>query len=134
MDRFPTTHHLASWAEMAPGNHKSAGKRKSGKTTQGNKKLRSCLIETAQAAARSKKTYFHSHYHRIGARRGKKRAAVAVGHSILIIIYYMLKRKEPYQELGPDYFEKRHEASNVSRAVKKLEKLGYKVTVEKQTA
>jgi transposase len=134
MDRFPTAHHLASWAGMAPGNHESAGKRKSGKTIQGNKKLRSCLIEAAQAAARSKKTYFHSQYHRIGARRGKKRAAVAVGHSILIMIYYMLKRKEPYKELGPEYFEKRREISNVNRAVKKLEKLGYRVTIEKHIA
>ena len=109
MYRFPSAHHLASWAGMAPGNNESAGKRKSGHTTRGNKKLRSSLIEAAHAVSRSKKTYLSAQYHRIAARRGKKRAAVAVGHSILVIVYHMLKRKVPYQDLGPDYFDKRRE-------------------------
>lgn len=131
MDRFPSDRHLASWAGMAPGNNESAGKRKSGRTTHGNKKLRSCLVEAAHAAGRSRQTYLSAKYHRIAARRGKQKAAVAVGHRILVIVYHLLKQKVPYDELGADYFDKRREQTTVKRAIKRLESLGYEVTIEK---
>jgi hypothetical protein len=90
--------------------------------------LRSALI--AQAAARTKDTYLSSQYHRIAARRGAKRAAVAVAHSILTIVYYILTRKQPYIELGPTYYEERKRDIVMKHSIKKLESLGYKVTVE----
>jgi len=105
MSQFPTHRHLASWAGMCPGNDKSAGnKRRSGKTRKGSKWLRSALTEAAHAAARSRGTYLSAHYARLKGRRGPKKAAVAVGHSILVICYYILQRGEPYQEFGEDYF------------------------------
>jgi transposase len=92
MSRFATHRHLASWAGMSPGNEESAGKRRSGKTRKGSKWLRSALTEAASAAARSRSTYLAAHYARLRGRRGSKRAAVAVEHSILVIAYYILKR------------------------------------------
>ena len=131
MSQFPSAAHLCSWAGLAPGNNESAGKRKSGKTRKGNEKLRSALIEAARAAARTKKdTFLSNQYHRIAARRGANRAAVAVAHSILTIIYYVLKRKQPYIELGPSYYEERKRDIVIKRSIKKLESLGVKVTVE----
>lgn len=129
MNRFPTEAHISSWAGMAPGNNESAGKRKSGRTRKGNKFLRKALIQAAQAAAKSKNTYLSAQYHRIAARRGDKRAAVAVGH-ILVSIYHILKKRMPYFELGANYFDQRREKATVNRAVKRLEALGYKVTLE----
>lgn len=130
MDRFPSAAHLCSWAGLAPGNNESAGKRKSGKTTKGNKKLRSALVEAARAAARTKNTYLSSMYHRIAARRGANRAAVAVAHRILTIVYHLLKNKQDYNELGPNYFEERRRVQVTKQAIRKLETLGYKVTIE----
>lgn len=130
MDRFPTAGHLASWAGMCPGNNESAGKRKSGKTRKGSPWLREALTEAARAAGRTKNTYLASQYHRIAARRGANRAAVAVGHTILVIIYQMLKHGTIYQDLGVNYFDERDKNATVHRAVKRIEKLGYKVTVE----
>lgn len=130
MSRFPTAAHLSSWAGMSPGNNESAGKRKSGRTRKGNKALRSSLIQAVHAAATSKDTYLAAQYHRIAARRGSNRAAVAVGHSILVIAYHMLKNRKPYFELGANYFDKRREKATVNHAVKRLESLGYKVTLE----
>lgn len=130
MDQFPSASHLCSWAGVAPGNNESAGKRKSGKARKGNQKLRSALVEAARAAARTKNTYLASQYHRIAARRGANRAALAVAHSILTIAYHILKRKQPYIELGPNYYEERKRQTVVRQSVKKLEALGYKVTVE----
>ena len=103
MDRFPTAAHLCSWAGVAPGNHESAGKRKSGRTTQGNSALRSTLVEAARSAARTKNTYLSAQYHRIAARRGANRAAVAVAHTMLVIIYHMLARHETYRDFGANY-------------------------------
>jgi transposase len=92
MNQFPSAAHLCSWAGLAPGNNESTGKRKSSRTRKGNEKLKSVLIEAARAASRTKNTYFKSQYHRIAARRGANRAAVAVAHSILTVIYHMLKK------------------------------------------
>jgi transposase len=131
MDRFPTHRHLASWAGMCPGNDESAGKRRSGKTRKGSKWLRSALIEAAYAAARSKGTYLAAHYARLKGRRGPKKAAVAVGHSILVICYHILKRGEPYQDLGEDFFNRRSsEEAYRKRLVRQLEQLGHKVVLE----
>lgn len=130
MDRFPSDAHLSSWAGMAPGNNESAGKRKSGRTQKGNKALRSALVEAARAASKTKDTYLSAQYRRIAARRGKNRAAIAVGHTILVIIYHILKKRQPYIELGADYFERRKKQTVVKNAVKRLEALGYKVTLE----
>jgi transposase len=105
--RFPTAGQLASWVGLCPGNHQSAGKRYSGRTQHGNVWLRQALIEAAHGAARSKRTYLQAQYYRLAARRGRKRAIVAVAHSLVVIIYQMLKRGTTYQDLGSTYFEQR---------------------------
>lgn len=134
MSRFPTEAHLASWAGVCPGNNESAGKRLSGKTTRGNTHLRAALVRAARSAARTRGTYLSSLYHRLAPRRGTNRAAVAVAHAILVIIYPMLKKGTPYQDLGPGYFDKLNEQAQVSRAVAQLESLGYKVTLVRDSA
>ncbi|WP_307681456.1 IS110 family transposase [Thermoanaerobacter pentosaceus] len=130
MEQFPSAAHLCSWAGLCPGHNESAGKQKSARTRKGNQKLRSSLIEAARAASRAKDTYLSSQYHRIAARRGANRAAVAVAHSILIIVYHILKRKQPYIELGPTYYEEKKRNMIIRQSLKKLESLGLKVTVE----
>jgi len=130
MGRFPSSAHLSSWAGMAPGNNESAGKRKSGRTRKGNRHVRSGLVQAARAAARNKDNYLSAQYHRIAARRGSNRAAVAVGHSILVIAYHMLKRHQPYNELGSNYFDKRKAHAVLNKSVKRIEALGFKVTLE----
>jgi len=134
MDRFPTDAHISSWAGIAPGNNESAGKRKSGRATKGNKHLRATLVEAARAAARTKNSYLSAQYHRIAARRGANRAAVAVAHTILVIAYHILKTRQPYRDLGADYFDRRRKDRTVKQAVKKLESLGYKVSLEEVVA
>lgn len=130
MDQFPSAAHLCSWAGLCLGQNESTGKRKSGTTRKGNKKLRNALVEAARAAGRTKNTYLSSQYHRIAARRGASRAAVAVAHSILMIAYYILKRRQPYIELGPTYYGERKRDTIIRQSIKKLESLGLKVTVE----
>jgi len=130
MERFPSAKHLASWAGMCPGNHRSAGRRKSGKTRKGSPWLRATLAEAAHAAGRTKGTYLASLYHRMAARRGKKRAAVAVGHALLVIFYHLLKEGTQYQDLGATYFDERDRQVVIRRAVRRLESLGCKVTLE----
>jgi len=130
MSVFSSAKHLASWAGMCPGNNESAGKQKSSRIRKGNQTLRTTLVECAKAASRKNGCSFQDQYHRISARRGKKRAIVAVGHSLLIVIYHLLRDGTTYQELGPVYFERLNKASYVKRTVKKLEKLGLKVTIE----
>jgi len=127
MSRYPSAAHLCSWAGLAPGNNESAGKQKSGRTTKGNPKLRRALVEAARAAARTKNTYLSSLYHRIAARRGANRAAVAVAHRILIIVYHLLKDKQNYIELGPQYYEERRREQIAKQALRKLQSLGYNV-------
>jgi len=105
MKQFPTAQHLASWAALCPGNHESAGKRKSGKTRKGNKWLRRALCQAAWAAARTKDCYLSAQFKRLVGRRGMKRGLVAVAHSMLIIAYYVLKTGQGYRELGGNYLE-----------------------------
>ena len=130
MSQFPSAAHLASWAKMSPGHDESAGKRRSGRTGKGNRWLRSLLTESAHAAGRGK-TYLASQYHRLLPRRGKKKAAIAVGHSILVIAYHLLSRPGTmYQDLGPYYFARRDEHKLKHRLVHRLEGLGFNVTLE----
>ena len=128
--RFPSARHLASWAGMCPGNRESAGKRLSGKTRKGSKWLRTALVEAAHAVGRSKASYLGAQYRRLIPRRGKKKAAVAVGHSLLVIAYPLLTRGTTYTELGPQYFDERDRTAVEKRLVRRLEALGNKVTVE----
>jgi transposase len=130
MSRFPTDHHLASWAGMCPGNNESAGTRKSGKTSKGSRYWRAALGQAAWAASHQKGTYLAAQYKRLVKRMGKKKALVAVGHSILIIVYHVLQKRVPYQDLGGDYFERRHVSTQRQRLIRQLEALGVKVTVE----
>lgn len=129
MSRFASAAHLASWAGLCPGNHESAGKRLSGKTRKGSPWLRQCVIEAAHAAARTKNTYLSAQYKRIAARRGAKIALIAVAHSILIIIYHLLSEQKPYEELGSDYFDQRNRQATEKRLVRRLEQLGYQVSL-----
>jgi len=130
MRRFPSAGHLASWAGMCPGNDESAGKRRSGRTRKGHPWLRSALIEAAQAAARSHGTYLAAQYRRLAARRGAKRAAVAVGHSILVSVYHLLRDGEPYHDLGGNSFDERDLLAVQRRLVRRLEALGHTVILE----
>jgi transposase len=130
MGRFPSAKHLASWAGICPGNYESAGKRKNGKTRKGSRWLRQVLIEAAHGAAHTRHTYLAALYRRMQARRGTKKALVAVGHAILVIIYHILSRKEPYQDLGANYFDERDRHAVQRRLVRRLEQLGYQVTIQ----
>lgn len=128
MSRFPSAGHLASWVGLCPGNQESAGKRLSGRTRKGSPWLRAALVEAAQAAAHMKQpTSLAAQYRRVAARRGAKRAAVAVAHSLLVMIYHMLSRHEPYHDLGGDYFEERDRLERERRLARHLEALGYTV-------
>jgi transposase len=127
--RFRTPGHLASWAGLCPGNNESAGKRHGGKTRKGSPWFRAALVEAAKAAGRSKKTYLGAQYRRIAARRGAKRAAVAVAHSILAIVYHLLTRHESYHDLGVTYFDERDRQAVERRLVKRLQALGYEVSL-----
>ena len=131
MSRFPTDRHLASWAGLCPGNHQSAGKRQSGKTRKGDRWLRTALVEAATGAGRSHGTYLSAQYHRLAPRRGKKKAAVAVAHSILVDAYHLLKHGTTFRDLGGDYFDRRDKDALERRLVRRLEDLGNTVHLEK---
>jgi len=130
MSRFASADHLAAWAGVAPGNHESAGKRYSGKTRPGNKALRVALVQAAHAAGRTKDTYLSAQYHRLTGRRGKKKAALAVAHSILIIAYHLIKRNQPYRELGGNYFDQKNPEATAKRLTQRLEQIGFEVTLK----
>jgi transposase len=135
VERFPSAPHLASWAGLCPGNHESGGKRLSGKTRKGNRALRRVLLQAAHAAARARRTYLGAQYRRLAARRGKKRAAVAVAHSILVITYHLLRDPAvTFQELGPDYFDRRDTELTTRHLVHRLEHLGFTVTLNPRVA
>jgi transposase len=129
MAPFPSEHHLSSWAGVSPGSNESGGKRKSGKTTKGNRWLRTALVQSAWAATRKKGSYFKAQYRRLAPRRGKKRAALAVAHSLLVVIYHMLKNGSTYKDLGGDYFDKLNQKRLVPYFLKRLNDLGYQVTL-----
>lgn len=125
MSRFPTDAHIASWAGLCPGNNESAGKKYSGKTRKGNQLLRSTLVVCAHAAVNVKTSYFHAQFQRISAHRGKKRAYVAVAHSILIAIYHILKDGVQFQDLGAEYYNQFNKERKINAYLKKLKALGW---------
>jgi Transposase and inactivated derivatives len=129
MSIFPDDHHLASWCGLCPGNEESAGRRLRSRTRKGNRWLRRALTEAAWAASKTKKSYFRAQYHRLAARRGKKRALVAVAHALLGVFYHMLKNNVEYHDLGPDYFEKLEPERLRRYLVKCLQGLGYEVAL-----
>jgi transposase len=130
MHRFPTAAHCASWCAVCPGQAESAGKRRSGRTRPGNRWLRHTLVEAAHGARFKKDSYLRAQYHRLAHRRGKKRALVAVAHSLVVIAYHVLRDQRPYANLGADYFEQRDRAHLQRSLVTRLEKLGYTVRLE----
>lgn len=134
LEPFASAEQLASWAGMCPGNNESGGKRHSGRTRRGSPWLRRALIEAAHGAARTKHKYFQALYRRLAARRGKQRAAVAVGHSLLVTGYYLITRQTTYHDLGGNYFDERDHEATKRRAVRRLEGLGYRVQLLPATA
>jgi transposase len=131
MTRFPTAGHLCSWGAMCSGQNESAGKRRSGKTRKGNRYLRGALIQAGLGAMRKNGSALQAKYHRVARHRGHKKAVVAVGHQILEIAFYVMRDGVTYDELGADYFDRRHAEKAVRRHIRQLEALGFHVTVEK---
>ncbi len=130
MSVFPTPGHLASWAGVCPGNNITGGKRHSGKPTKGDRWLGEILNQCAWSAARTRDTYLSAQFWRLARRIGKKKAAVAVGHSILVIVWHLLTNGCTYEDLGGDYFVTRDAERTRQRAVSQLQGLGYNVTLE----
>jgi len=130
MSRFKTSAHLASWAGICPGNHESAGKRKTGRTAKGNRWLRRTLCQAAWASTRCRGTYLQAQYRRLAGKRGKKRAILAVAHSILTAIHAMLSRNTDYKDLGGGYFDQRNSVAATRNLVRRLEALGHSVTLQ----
>ena len=130
MQQFPTAAHLASWAGVCPGNHESAGKRLSGKTRKGNPWLRCLLVQAAHSASHQKQCYLAEQYRRLAKRRGAKRAAIAVAHSILVIIYHLLRNQTTYQEKGETFLEEQERQGAEKRLVRQLARLGYHVELQ----
>ena len=134
MGRFPTAGHLASWAGLCPGNNESAGKRRSGRTTEGDKWLKRTLSQTAWSAARTRGGYFQAQHRRLAKRRGPKRATMAVAHAQLCTVYAMLKHGTPYADPGGDHVDRRDADRLTGRLVNRLQRLGFKVTIEPAAA
>jgi transposase len=130
MQQFPTAGHLASWAGVCPGHKESAGKRLSGKTRKGNPWLRCLLVQAAHSVSRQKQWYLAEQYRRLAKRRGAKRAAIAVAHSILVIAYHLLCSRTPYQEKGEHFFEELERQGAEKRLVRQLSRLGYRVELQ----
>jgi transposase len=129
MEQFPSAAHLASWAGMCPGNFESAGKRLGGRTRKGSRFLRRHLCQAAWAVSTKRDSYLSALFRRLAARRGNKRATMAVGHAILVIAYHLLKRQETYRDLGPNYFDQKNPESLRRSLVKRLERIGYAVSL-----
>ena len=134
MSVFKTAAHISSWAGVSPGNNESAGKRRHTRKRMGNVHLTTALVEAAQAAARTKRTYLGNKYHRLKARRGAKRATVAIAHKILVAAYYMLSRGCGFKELSETYLDKLDEQRTANHLVKRLERLGYEVHLSRSAA
>ncbi len=132
MTRFPSAAALAAWAGLAPGNDESAGRQRSGRTRKGNVWLRTILVQSAQAAAHTKHTALAARYHRIAARRGHKKAVVALAHALLVIIYHVIARRQPSHELGENSFQRRDPAARAKRFVHQLTHLGFEVQLPAQ--
>lgn len=132
MEHFPSHKHLCSWSGMSPGNHESAGKRTRNGTTKGNKWLRAILVECAHAASHTRDTYLAAKFHRLAARKGKKKAAVAVGHAILEGAYFILRDGVAWKELGAHYLDTLHTQQQVRHHLKRLAQLGMKVQLVEQ--
>ncbi len=130
LSRFPTPQQLAAWAGVSPGNRESGGKRRAARTRHGNPWLKAALTEAAWAAGRCKEGYLAAQFRRLAARRGKKRAVVAVAHSLIVIVYHMLRDGTEYQDLGTSYFDERDRTAIQRRAVGRLEALGFRVHLE----
>jgi transposase len=130
MEVFPSAGHLASWVGMCPGQRQSAGKQQSARTRKGNGWLRATLVQVAWAASHTKHTYLAAQYRRLAGRRGKKRALVALGHTILVMIYHVLREETQYAELGEDYFDRLDEARLTRSLVRRLERLGHEVVLK----
>jgi transposase len=129
MSRFPTAAHAASWTGICPGNNESAGKRKSGKTRKGNRWLRAALVECARGAVRARNSYLAAQYHRIARRRGDKKAIVAVGHSILVAVWHVLRDGVAYRDLGPGYFDRLNRERLIRHYTQRLAELGVATAV-----
>jgi transposase len=134
MNRFPTHGHIASWLGVCPGNNQSGGKRLSGRTTKGNVYARAVLVQCAQVASRMRETQYYALYRRIAARRGKKRALIAVAHALLVTLYHLLKNDAEYQEPGPDYLVKRNPERELSELRRRALKLGHELVFTAQAA
>ena len=134
MNPFPSDSHLCSWAKICPGNNESAGKRKSGATGHGNRWLRAILVQVAWAASHKKNSYFQAQYRRLAGRRGKKKAIVAVAHSILTVTYFVLKFERSYKDLGGDYFDQISRERVRKYHIKRLEGLGFDVKLTEKKA
>jgi transposase len=134
MSRFPSAKHLASWAGVCPGNNQSGGKRLPGGTTRGNRWLRAILAEAVWVISRTKGTYLAAQFQRLMRRRGKYKAVMAVAHTLLVIIYHLLRDYVPYADLGPDYFDRLDQARVERHHVRRLEQLGYTVTLSPAVA
>jgi transposase len=130
MSRFPTAANLASWAGLCPGNHQSAGKRRSGKRRKGDGWLCSTLVRAARATVRRSHNYLSALYHRIARRRGDKKAIIAVAHAIATIIHTLLRKGTAYQDMGELYFDERDRQNTVRRAIRRIEALGFKVSLQ----
>jgi transposase len=130
MGQFPSADHLASWAGLSPGNNESAGKRRSGRTTKGNRWLRQALVQAAWAASHTRNTYLAAQYRRLAKRRGRKKALIAVAHTMLVIIYNVLRKHTAYTELGADYLDRQAPERLKQQLIKRLESLGHKVILQ----
>jgi transposase len=134
MEQFPSSGHLASWSGLCSGMNESAGKKRSSKTRKGSRWLRQTMVQAAWAASHTKGTYLSAQYRRLAARRGRKRALVALAHTILGVVYHLLKTGNVYADLGPDYFERRNSDRLTRQLVERLERLGHKVVLQPQVA
>jgi len=131
MSVFVSVYHLSAWAGVCPGNHESAGKRKSGRARKGNVHLRTILVGAAICASRTKGSYLKDKFHRLKVRRGGLRAAVAIAHKILVSAYHMLVKNVPYRDLGEAYLDQINQTRTVANLKRRLERLGYRVTLER---